>query len=48
MHEGEITLSRSVITGLPAAAITLGGSADRTALQRLVKSFSVNYETDGQ
>ena len=45
---GVMRVTGRVAAGAPTVSITLDPTADRTAVERLVKSFSVNYEIDEQ
>ena len=41
---GVVQIVGQVSAGLPTVVLTLGPGADRAAVERLVKSFSVNHE----
>ncbi|MHA7665626.1 acyl-CoA synthetase [Mycolicibacterium sp. HS_4_1] len=45
---GVLAITGQVSAGTPVVAITLGPAADRTAVERVVKSFAVKYEIDEQ
>jgi fatty-acyl-CoA synthase len=45
---GVLRVTGRVTSGAPTVTITLGGWADRAAVERLVKSFSVDYEINEQ
>jgi fatty-acyl-CoA synthase len=45
---GVLRITGQVSAGAPVVAITLGSAADRTAVERVVKSFAVKYEIDEQ
>lgn len=45
---GVVRIVGQVSAGVPVVILTLGPAADRTAVERIVKSFAVNYQIDQQ